>query len=308
MEMESLQELIFAIYEDIKNDNEARDLYAVPQSDTFYNTITEKYNLIPFKIPTLMRILINSHMIFSIDIVKEDRKQKIRRIEGFIVTKGDIINDIKRVYEDELSRLYAIEFNKKLPGDKAVEVFSSHIDEFNNTPIGRVGSTAYQLTQFGKVLEWDIMKYSQKSQESLLEKEIEAHPEITSFVSEPKKSDKGAHVHKSEAPSKNIKTRPISSHDYEKFVDYSKLNSVEKTINVYGIDFYTRVCFRDYNYSLIDSHIKKGIIHKKSDLVAVKKMLLRERANADNDSKIQEYAVEINKLEKEINSRLKSLQ
>lgn len=307
MKCETLNDLFLAIYEEIKNANEAKDLYSIPDSDTFYKEITEKYNLIPFNIPTIMKILTDSRMIFTIDIVKEDRKNKIRRLEGYIVSKGDIINAIKRVYEDELSRLYAIEFNKKLPGDKAIEVFAPHIDEFNNTPLGKIGTIAYQLMQMGKVLEWDIMKYSQKVQEDRLKSELEQAPDISSFIAEKKTetSTKPGLMPKA-SPGKNIH-KHVSSSEYEKFADYSKLNSPEKTLTVYGIEFYTRVCFREYNYQLMLHHVKSGLIHKKDDLVIVKKLLARERANADNDSKIQEYAAHINTLEKEINNRLKTL-
>ncbi len=305
MKIESLKELLLAVYEEIKAVNEGRDIFSIPQSDTLYGELTKKFNLIPFNIPGLLRMLVASNHIFSFDIVKEDRKNKILKVEGYVVTKGDIISGLKKAYEDELTSLFAIEFNKKLTGDRVVEMFAPHMEEYNNKPIGRIGTIAYNLNQLARVLEWDIMKYSQKRLEELLDAEVASGPEFSSFISEhrerPAPQPENGHQKKDAA----TKKRAIDSSEYESMMNYSSKNSVEKTIAVYGIDFYTRVCFRDYRFSLIQSHIESGLIRRKDDLAAIKKLLLKERANADKDMKIQEYAADINRLEKIINDKLK---
>ncbi|HOO73514.1 MAG TPA: hypothetical protein PK926_17270 [Spirochaetota bacterium] len=308
MKFESLNDLLLAIYDEIKAVNEYKDVYSIPLSDSFYEELTKKFSLIPFNIPTLIQILVSSNYIFSFDVVKEDRKNKIRRIEGYVVTKGDIISTLKRVYEDELASLYAIEFNKKLTGDRAVEMFSPHMEEYNSQPIGRIGSIAYHLTQLARVLEWDIMKYSQKRQEELLAGEIESSPPIDSFVTEQKDDVPRSGPAAPRRTETVVKKKIMDPAEYEKFLNYSSKNSFEKTIGLYGIEFYTKVCFRDYKFSLIQSHIESGVIRRKDDLVAIKKLLIKERASADKDMKIQEYAAEINRLEKVINEKLKSLE
>jgi hypothetical protein len=307
MKFDSLKDLVLAVYEEVKAVNDYKDIYSIPLSDAFYDEITKKFGLIPFNIPTLMEMLVSSNHIFSFEVVKEDRKNKIRKVEGFVVTKGDVISALKRVYEDELASLYAIEFNKKLTGERAVEMFASHLDEYNNKPMGRIGAIAQNLSQLTRVLEWDIMKYSQKRIEDMLDSALESAPQLNCFVAEVKGDPaRPAAAAGSSKPVKE-KKRPPEGGDYEAFVTYSKKHSAEKTIALYGIEFYTKVCFRDYNFALIQNHIEAGVIRRKEDLATIKKLLQKERASADRDQKLQEYAAEINRLEKALNERLKSL-
>ncbi len=77
---------------------------------------------------------------------------------------------------------------------------------------------------------------------------------------------------------------------------------------MYGVEFYTRLCFRDYQFSVMQKIVEEGMISKENDLKAVKTLLDKARQNSDNDVKINDYAKEINELLKTINLKLKSFQ
>ena len=82
-------------------------------------------------------------------------------------------------------------------------------------------------------------------------------------------------------------------------------NSIEKTLTVYGVEFYSRVCFREYQFGLIQKLIEDGHINERDDLMLAKKMLQKTRANSDQDLNLQKYAHDINDLEKLINEKIK---
>ena len=88
--MKDLEELLNSIYTDIRKYNSSRNMRAIPQSDWFFDEIQERYNLIPFSIPKLVKILADSHKIFMFKIVDADGKERIRRVDGMVSTEGNV--------------------------------------------------------------------------------------------------------------------------------------------------------------------------------------------------------------------------
>jgi len=71
------------------------------------------------------------------------------------------------------------------------------------------------------------------------------------------------------------------------------------------VEFYSRVCFREYQFTLVQKLIEDGHIADSDDLMQAKKMLQKTRANSDQDLNLQKYAHDINDLERIINDKLK---
>jgi hypothetical protein len=99
--------------------------------------------------------------------------------------------------------------------------------------------------------------------------------------------------------------RAVDSADYDKFTEFSGRNPVKKTLALYGIDFYIRVCFRKYQFQHVIKLVEDSVISKDHELVQVKRLLAEVRKNADRDMKLQEFSIDINLLEKVINKNLK---
>ncbi len=297
--MDKLDTIVKGIYQEIRDRNYEERADSVPLSDDLYTFITQKYNVAAFSVPKLINVLVDSHMIFPMDVVNEDRKNKILKVNGFVVTEGNILAKLRKVYEDELIELYSHEFHKKTTIEKIIKDLVPKLDEFNNTPVGRVARIILSLEHCSSTLERKIMDYSKKKQESLYEEALSKIDENSIFLKneETKKTDAGKE-------NSGKQRRATDSQKYQEFQQYSNKHSIEKTLALYGVDFYTRVCFRDYNFSYIEKLIRDDLITNKRDLMTIKRYLQKERSNSDQDLKLQEFANQINSLEKTINNSL----
>lgn len=303
--MNSVEELLNSICGEIRKRNLERNMWAIPQSDEFFSDIAKKFCLIPFSTPKLIKILVDSHKIFQFTIVEADRKEKIRRVDGYIVTEGNIIKALLEYYSDELIRAYSHEFSKKISIDKIIKEFVPILNQYNNSVVGKIANMVINLISFQSVLERNIMQYGPKWQEKQFAAEIEKTDPLSSFI-EGSDVNKGS-INKEEIlpASGSIKRRATDAEQFEEFQNNSSKYPIEKTLAIYGVEFYTRVCFREYQFELVQKLVDDKIIKEIEDLLTIKKLLQRERANSDKDLKIQKFALQINNLEKSINTMIK---
>ncbi len=303
--MEKLDSIIMNIYQEMRDRNYDNTPESIPLSDDFFPHISKKYGVLAFSVPKLIQVLVDSRMIFSMEVVSEERKNKILGVNGFIVTEGNILAKLRKVYEDKLIHLYSQEFHKKTTIEKIIRDLVPKLDELNNTPIGRTANIVLMIEHYSSVLARNIMDYSKKVQEKIYAESISQLDESTIFA----RTDnaKNTETKKEESNKSQTRSRRAADSDrYQEFKQYSNKHSIEKTLTLYGVDFYTRVCFRDYNFSIIEKLIQDGNIRDQRDLLVIKKYLKRERANSDQDLKLQKYANQINSLEKTINSALQN--
>jgi len=301
--MKDLEELLNSIYSDIRKYNSSRNMQAVPQSDWFFDEIQARYNLIPFSIPKLIKILVDSHKIFIFKIVEADGKERIRRVDGMVTTEGNVIKELLAWYGDELVRAYSNEFSKKFAVERIIKEFFPRLDEYNNTHIGKVANIVMHLMSFESTIERNISQYNSKWQEKQLKFEIEKSDPPAFFIDEGDSSPISKNGDSQVPPDKN--RRAIDLPKYDEFKKYMSKNSIEKTLTVYGVEFYSRVCFREYQFTLVQKLIEDGHIADSDDLMQAKKMLQKTRANSDKDLNLQKYAHDINDLERIINDKLK---
>jgi hypothetical protein len=302
--MKDLEELLNTIYLDIRKRNGGRGLQAIPQSDEFFSQIAREYSLIPFAIPNLIKILVDSHKIFSFKIVEADRKERVHRVDGFVVSEGNVIKSLIEFFNDELIRAYTHEFSMKHSVERIIKEFLPKLGEYNNTEIGKITNIVINLMSYQSMLERNIMQYGLKWQEKQIKAEIEKSDPLSFFI-EQSGGAAPEPIATAERGAEDRSSRAIDSSKYEDFKKYQNKNSIEKTLAVYGIEFYSRVCFRDYQFQLMYKLIEEEHIHEKDDLMTVKKMLQKTRSHSDQDLNLQKYANDINGLEKLINSKIK---
>ncbi len=305
--MNDLEELLNNIYIDIRTKNSERSPYSIPLSDEIYEQNARKYNLLPFSVPSLFKVLVDSHKLFQFKIVEADRTERIRKIDGFVVTEGNIIKSLIEIFSDELIREFSNEFSKRYTIDKIIRELVPKINEYNNTSLGKAANILINLLSFQSLLERNIMQYGAKWQEKQLKAELEKCGPIENFIDIAASAPDIKEI-KSEAARPQADAQDKQSLERAKLRDfkaYSNKDSLEKTLTVYGVEFYTRVCFRDKQYVLVKKLVEDGVIKDKDDLVAIKKLLQKERQSSDTNAEIQKYAGEINNLEKSINLILK---
>ncbi len=310
MKFDSVQELIDKIYENIKNRNTHIGDFSIPHADTFYEELISQYNLIPFTVPKLLKILNNSHLIFTFNVVEKDMKKKLTAIDAYVVSDLGTIILLKDYFEKRFVEEFTVQFNKKTDSMIALKDFIPRIQEFNNTALGIAALKLINLIHFETRLQKEVSNFSKKKKAELLEAELQNCDPITFFISDTGKRQevKRAEPARSEAQkTESQKARITDNESYSDFLFNSKSQPIKKTLSVYGIEFYCRVCFREYQFHLITELINDKIIMKAGEFLTLKKLLKKVRSHADQDQKLQEFAVEINTLERLINEKLKEL-
>ncbi len=296
MQFASLKELVFYIQKQIEDRNVRLDERAIPMSDEFIPRIVQKTGIVQEKAGELFDLMANSNMMFILEVVKAEPDKRVKGIDGYVIPRGDTISKLRENYESELAKQYSVEFNVSMSASRVVREMEGRLDEFNNTHLGRLGRIAYKLGHLQRTLEWNISRYNPREQEKELDVQLGMYPALAYFMTSGKKT---------EAESKNPQRRAIDGSQYDEFISYSRKNPMERTLAVYGVEFYSRLCFRDYQFNLIKKIIDEGLVKRRDDFLTIKNLLRKERANADRDQKIQEYANDINNLEKLINEHLK---
>jgi hypothetical protein len=313
MKFNDSREILNTVFNEIRDRNTLMGKDAVPLTSQLFPLLAKKYRLDQSRIPSLMQILKNANMIFSFPVAEILDEGKAYSIEGYVITRGDLILKLRKRYEETFEKLYTDEFQRKMPADKLVTEFANKRQEFNNTPLGITANIVMMLIHYQGVLERNILKYSEKMQEkelaSLLPK---AGPPESFVLSRGDESEAatsaGASTNASErkfTDDKEPGRRATDTDRGEEMRQIGGTQSIDKTMKMYGIEFYTRVCFREYQFTHMQKIIDDGNITRTSDLKTVKKLLEKERMNSDKDQRINEYAREINDLMKSINGALK---
>jgi len=313
MEYESLSELVLAVYEEIKDINTSNALDVVPVSTTLYPKLEKRFNLNPGKTTTLLDILVNSKMIFSFPVVRDDKTDATPR--AFILTKGDVITKLAKRQNEYLEKVYLDETGKKVSADRLASEYTALRDEYDGKPLGIAVNIVMTLPHYKSILERNIFDYSDGNAHKHLNELLLQSPPLSEFI----KSRNGHAEHTVEGKTDHAvvkhedkkgdsvqgEARIKDSPQYDDFAAYCNKNPLEKTIKMYGAEFYSRVCFREYRFHHIQKIIEEDRIHERNELIAIKKLLDKVRINADNDPKLFEHADEINALVGCINSKLK---
>jgi hypothetical protein len=306
----TLKGLLEEIYFEIEKRNGKADDNSIPTSRDFFSHLGKKYSLDESKIPELIGILVNSHKIFNFDIVKEDKGSNLDCEYGFVAAEIAIVNPLAKKFEKELVRVYFEEFEKHLPPRKIMDELKFSINKYNNTTLGRFGNIALNLSSYEETLTSDYSyardarQYSIEWKNKKFEKELKDAGEIEFYL---KLNEEAAGEERKPAPEMQVnkKRRQVDKiNDVDSVVNSAK-NSMEKNLAVYGVEFYTRVCFREYKFPLMIKIVEDGLIKTREQMMILSKMIRALRSHADQDADLFKYANDINRLEKLVNEKLK---
>ncbi len=306
MEIKQVSDILTLIYEEIKDKNTFMGKEAVPLSSHFFPYLARKYRLLPHRIPVLMDILVNVKMVFSLPVAEIKEAGETTSLNGYVLTKGDLIVKLRKHYEQLFEHLYTDEFQRKMPVEKLILEFSTKREEYNNTPIGIVANITTLLAHYQSHLERNILKFAESEKEKALAAALLAADSFDTFVISGKEGEhKGASSTKISAKNPDPQKNTSSADQLDEIHAYTSSHSLDRTLKLYGIELYTRACFREYQFSHLIKVIEDGHIKKSGDLKTVKRILEKERMNSDRDMKINEYANDINTLMKCINEKLR---
>ncbi len=305
----TVTDLVLNIFDEIEKRNKRPDNRAIPETDEFYPYLEKKFNIRSDAIEILLEVLVNSHKIFSFEIISEDKKKYVNAKEGFVISEINVIRNLLNFFEKELVRLYFENFEVHLSPMKIVKAISGSLKEYNNTPFGRVANIVVKLVKFEEILKVDYAyvrdarKFSPEWKEKKFEEEVEKCPQVEELLKSEKKPIEEKNSKDVKINNKRRRSDTVS--DSETIINTFQ-KSIEKSLAVYGVEFYTRICFREYKFNLMVKIVAEKFVNSKNDLLIIKDHIKRVRSHSDRDMKLQKFAKEINRLERLVNERLKS--
>ncbi|MDY6969093.1 MAG: hypothetical protein SVR08_10640 [Spirochaetota bacterium] len=295
------KKIVDEVLKEIRNINKVVGSESIPHSDEFLNKIASSIGIGTELSNLIIRILINSHYIFAIEIVSRDELRNIPKIEGYIEANLRIISELKSYFESELMVMYETEYQKRLLPHQVIKELFPIIRSLNNTPIGRIANKAIMLNEYERLLETKYSEYTEEWKANQLQIELK-NANLTEELEKQKIKEPAPEVN--DNLEKENLHRAIDSEEYDEFMSRSKSYPIEKVITIYGVEFFIRVNLRKCNFSLLKDIIDSGKMFKRSDLLIIKDMLSKVKMNIDKDQKLSQYEKEIQSLEHSITHNL----
>ncbi|HQL42774.1 MAG TPA: hypothetical protein PL073_02640 [Spirochaetota bacterium] len=292
------------IYHEIRKRNTSGGFKAVPYSDEFIKYTAGYYGLSMELIKNIIQILINSHKIFSIEIIAEDKVRDIAHVEGYVVCDLVILRKLKSFYQSELIIQYENEFHKRLMVHQVVKEIFPMLHSLNNTDIGKVANLAIMLEELERFMEKHYEEFTEEWKAKRLAYEISLSNIDTQLE---RKVEKQKVAGRSSSPGElkdRRKKRVVDAPQYNEFIDKSKSYPLERIFQIYGIDFFLRVQLRNYKFDYLKELVETKKIKRKSDLLLLKNMLNAVLHNRNSDHNLAQYEDAIYELMQTVNHHL----
>jgi hypothetical protein len=157
------------------------------------------------------------------------------------------------------------------------------------------------LEEYELLLEKEYNAYTESWKEPRLSRLIEERNDLLRMQLTEKTSSRAA----ADGPeSAQEAKRAVDSASQKEVSALTSLQSIDKVLQIYGIEFFLRINLRKYNFDFVKTIVEQRIIKRKEDLTMLKRMLQRVRENADRDPDLARYLEELGELERLVNRHL----
>ncbi len=298
--------IIEELYGEIKKRNAESGDNCIPQSDEFIKLMSATLGIPAEQVSRFLEVLVNSHRVFSFEIVHSDESRDVPRVDAYVATEIITVRRLRNMFQQELVRLYAQQFKKDLMVHQVVREIFPIIRSLNNTPIGKAANKAIMLDELEKMMEKDFQEFTEDQKERLLHSELER---LNLVEDADKKSEKPAGEKKERAtstPSTGERggNRAVDSRHYGDFITKKSKYPLQRILNIYGVEFFLKVNLRNCQYEYLKKLIEDNQLYRRNDLIVLKDMLRTVKNNADVDPRVKEGLEEIYELEKAIHHRM----
>lgn len=270
---------------------------AIPHSDTFEREIRSLIGIGKPEFDRIIGVLKDSHRIFTFEIIKEDRENEIRRVEGYVEADLQTLRKLKNYFQKLLMDEYESQYHRRMLVHQIVKDMYARPGFYKNTLIGQIGNKAIMLEEYENLIERNFTEYTEiwktrKFSEVLAEAEA-AHIE-----------DEQAGGEKDAESSKTISKRAVDSPNYADFTSQQSKQSLSKVLQIYGVEFFFRINLRKYNFDLLREIVESGEIDRRGDLQILKEMIQKMKQNTDRDPELSRHTEQIYRLERIISRHM----
>ena len=291
------------IFRRIVAKNSLLDINAIPHSDSFHNEMELLLGISKAEIEVIISILKESHKIFVMEILKEDKLKKTDRVLGYIDADHFTVQKLKGVFHKFLEKEYENYSGKKKTAHQIIQEMIPKIRYINNVPLGGLLNKAIMLDEYERLLDREYKEYTEEWKEENLNIQIKINSAVFKGLNKNRDLEK-----KNPEPGKKgfekkekIVRRAVDSPAIGEFNRQNSLASINKQLQIYGVDFFFRVNLRNYKFDYIKAVLEKGVIERKQDLLILKEMLSKVKNNISIDRELEQYLSEIAVLERLVN-------
>ena len=169
-----IKELAEEILKKISEFNEKTNFDAIPHSDTLRKQIMSGMGIHDKQFIQILNILKDSHKIFIIEIVKEDKTHDTKRIEGYVGTNPETIRRLKGYFQTQLMHEYEKQFKQKMLVHQITKEAYQGRSAFKNTPLGQIANKAIMLEEFENLITRQYDQYNEEWKEKKFAELIKA--------------------------------------------------------------------------------------------------------------------------------------
>lgn len=297
------------VFRSILTRNAMYNLNSIPHSDVFYKDMESLYGLTKSELDIIISILKESHKILVMEISREDKNRNLERVLGYVDADLVTLQKLKDIFHRALADDYEKENGRKKTAHQIIRELIPRLRYINHTPLGRLLNKAIMLDEYIHMLEKDYREYTEEWKDDNMQIQLDINSELLRDFNEKKKPEDPAvpevpavedePVEKPETES----SRAVDMPRHREYMEQVNSASVNKLLQIYGVDFFFRVNLRKYNFVFISQALDTGVIDRKKDLIDLKEMLKTVKGNIASDNELEKHYDEIMSLDRKI-SRL----
>jgi hypothetical protein len=291
------------IFQEINKQNALMGMRAIPHSDDFMKYIASSMGIEADLVRRIIRVLLNSHRIFSMEIVAEDSVRSIPRVEGYVVADINVVRRLKSYFQSELMVEYEKQYQKRYLFHQIVKEIFPVMRSLNSTHIGQLANKAIMLEEFERLLEKNFVEYTDEWKDEHLKRELAGANLPVDQSGATGHAEKAAAVGGRPERGKPV-SRAIDSRQYEDFVSKSNSYPLQRILKIYGVNFFIQVNLRKYQFSYLKRLVEDGQLSRRSDLLLLREMIQTVKTNMHRDAGISSHINELYDLEKSVTHRL----
>ncbi|MCL1864270.1 MAG: hypothetical protein FWF73_00465 [Spirochaetes bacterium] len=296
-----INDFIDIVFKRIVALNSLHNLDSIPLSNIFFKETESLFGLSPYELSIIIKILNESHKIFSMEITREEYDNKKEIIYGYV--DADILNieRLQGVFHKGLMDEYEREYHIRKGSHQIIRELLPNLKNISNSIIGPLLNKSVMLDSYHYLLEKNHDEYTEEWKNEHLQQRILLYEGLFK-----KSSNNDKNTEKNDTAKKNTsgKARAVDSPFINDFTDRVNKISIERALHIYGVDFFSRVYLRKYKFSYISQVIETGIIDRKSDLIIIRDMLKKVKDNINQDKELEKYYDDIMSLDRKITSSI----
>ncbi|OQA96478.1 MAG: hypothetical protein BWY23_02023 [Spirochaetes bacterium ADurb.Bin218] len=291
-----MKEIVDTVFKRILFYNQKNNTDAIPHSDLFAREISSLYGISKKELDIILNILKESHKIFIMEIAKEDPGKNLEKISGYVDADLFTIQRLREVFFDALSNEYERQYNSKKTANVIIKELIPKLMYINHTPIGKLLNKTIMLDEYQRHIENNYREFTEEWKEENYKIQLSINEKL--LLNLKKNNKKPTEAEEAAQIEEEKNKRAVDSELHKKYEKSEEDYSLDKMIQIYGVDFFLRVNLRKYNFAIIEKAIDSHILHRKQDLSLLREMLKNMRFNFENDPEIANHMDELMSLDR----------